>query len=80
MSDDARPDRLLEDETAITEITIQPDGRVYVFGTSRQVLEVLENLHPNDARLGLLLRHVRRMEPPAAETTVITEGGDSRAF
>ncbi len=25
-----------DDETAISEITIRPDGRVYVFGMSRQ--------------------------------------------
>jgi hypothetical protein len=30
------------DETAITEITIHPDGRVFVFGLSREVAEVLE--------------------------------------
>ena len=39
------------DETAITEITIQPDGRIYVFGASRQVLAVLKDLCPHDLRL-----------------------------
>jgi hypothetical protein len=39
------------DETAITEIMIQPDGRIYVFGTSRRVLAVLGELCPNDVRL-----------------------------
>ena len=51
---------LMEDETRITEITIQPDGRVYVFGTSRQVLEVLEALHPGDEKLLRLLGHIRK--------------------
>ena len=49
-----------EDETRITEITIQPDGRVYVFGASRQVLEVLEALHPGDEKLLRLLGHIRK--------------------
>jgi hypothetical protein len=53
---------LLGDETTITEITIQPDGRIYVFGTSRQVLEVLENLRPDDLRLRLRLDRVRQVE------------------
>ena len=50
---------LLGDETTITEITIQPDGRIYVFGTSRRVLEVLEELRPDDPRLRLRLGRVR---------------------
>ncbi len=40
-----------DDETAISEITIRPDGRVYVFGMSRQVLEGLECLQTGDPRL-----------------------------
>ncbi|HLJ96471.1 MAG TPA: hypothetical protein VKU02_25080 [Gemmataceae bacterium] len=40
-----------EDETGISEITILPDGRVYVFGMSLQVLEVLQTLEPSDPRL-----------------------------
>jgi hypothetical protein len=52
----------LEDETQITEITVEPDGRVYVFGTSRRVLEVLEVLRPDDQRLQRLLGHVRQLE------------------
>jgi hypothetical protein len=39
------------DETTITEITIQPDGRIYVFGASRQVLAVLSDLCPGDQTL-----------------------------
>jgi hypothetical protein len=49
----------LSDETLISQITIQPDGRVYVFGASREVLEVLEAVNPIDRRVGLLLRRVR---------------------
>jgi hypothetical protein len=50
------------DETLVTDITIQPDGRVYVFGTSRGVLEVLEQLRPGDTRLQQLLGQVRGHE------------------
>ena len=34
------------DETAMTEIMIHPDGRIFVFGLSREVAEVLESLCP----------------------------------
>ena len=39
------------DETAITEITIRPDGRIYVFGMSHEVLGALAALCPEDATL-----------------------------
>ena len=51
--------RAIEDETCITEITFQPDGRIYVFGTSREMLEILECLQPHDARLNRLLSTTR---------------------
>ncbi len=31
-------------ETNVTDIELMPDGRIFVFGTSRQVLEVLNEL------------------------------------
>src|SRR4051794_3240830 len=49
------------DEDMITEITIAPDGRVYVFGMSRQVMQMMEVLEPNDAKLQRLLQHVRQL-------------------
>jgi hypothetical protein len=42
---------LLPDETAITEIMIRPDGRVYVFGLSYDVLDLLSALEPHNAAL-----------------------------
>ena len=39
------------DETAITEITIGSDGRIYVFGMSQEVLQVLAGLCPENAAL-----------------------------
>ena len=38
----------LDEETSITEITILPDGRIFVFGASREVLEVLDDLKLGD--------------------------------
>lgn len=53
------------DETAVSEITLLPDGRVYVFGMSRQLLEVLETMGVRDPRVRALLRTVH--EELAAE-------------
>jgi hypothetical protein len=44
-----------EDETAITEITIQPDGRIYIFGLSLEVAQVLEGLCPPGHAIGRLV-------------------------
>jgi hypothetical protein len=38
----------LDDETTITEITLQPDGRIFIFGLSREVLAILQDLCPAD--------------------------------
>jgi hypothetical protein len=71
MSDDGVID---DDETHTTEITIQPDGRVYVFGTSRQVLGLLNDLRPNDASLQRRLQ--QPPEPRRSEAAAtITQGG-----
>ena len=45
------------DETNMTEITIQPDGRIYVFGASLPILQILQSLQPNDPRIAAILRH-----------------------
>lgn len=44
------------DETDLSEITIQPDGRIYVFGASLPILQILQSLQPNDARIAAILR------------------------
>ena len=36
------------DETNLTELEIGPDGRVYVFGASREVLQILDALRNQD--------------------------------
>jgi hypothetical protein len=58
----------LADETVLTEITIQPDGRVYVFGASREVLEVLDLISPHDSRLRAILAIPMRSDDSALGT------------
>ena len=72
---------LLQEETTLTEITIQPDGRIYVFGASRPVLEVLESICPPDIRLANLLGHVRAMKKvkETGAQSAATRGGDTSA-
>jgi len=59
--------RLMEpdDETAVSEITILPDGRVFVLGASRQVLEILTVLDPGDAGVKQRLEHAGGAGPCA---------------
>ncbi len=51
-----------DDEAELSEITILPDGRVYVFGTSRPIMEVLSGLNPGDPALASRLIHIRQFE------------------
>jgi hypothetical protein len=48
-----------DDETTLSEITIMPDGRVYIFGASAPVLDALVELNPADALLRRRVRCVR---------------------
>ena len=57
-----KPPLVLDDEKATTELTIAPDGRVFAFGTSRSILEVLAALQPADKRVQRLLEHAQRLE------------------
>jgi hypothetical protein len=53
-------DDLCDAETSITELTFLPDGRICLFGASREVLEVLGSLNLGDASLDSRLAAVRR--------------------
>lgn len=53
------------EETELTEITLQPDGRIYVFGASRDVLEVMNSINPRDAHVRAVLDCVRQVEAAA---------------
>lgn len=56
------PRPVLDEEKTTTELTIAPDGRVFAFGTSRSILEVLAALQPADKRVQRLLQHAQRLE------------------
>jgi len=58
--DDLCDGELCDGETAITELTFLPDGRICLFGASREVLELLSSLNLGDASLDLRLAAVRR--------------------
>jgi len=55
----------LDTEKTTSELTISPDGRVFAFGTSRGVLEVLCAVAPQDMRIRRMLEHVRASEQRA---------------
>ena len=38
------PDAPMQEETNLTEIELLPDGRIFLFGASREVLEVLDTV------------------------------------
>jgi hypothetical protein len=67
----------LDNEKDMTELTIAPDGRVFAFGTSRAILEVLEALRPDDLRVRALLGQVR--EPAAPVMRSQAHGRDTAA-
>jgi len=63
-----------EDESPWTEITIQPDGRVYVFGMSRAVLEVIAQLPTDDPTLRILWEQVQQPgQDPEATTSHVPQ-------
>jgi hypothetical protein len=68
-----------DDETSITEITIAPDGRIYVFGASQGVLEVLDELALGDAAVRERVEHVRSLAAGPTKTGTLPEGPAHRA-
>ena len=50
---------MADDESELTEITIYPDGRIFVFGMSGPMLEILIALEPNNQRLQKLHEQTR---------------------
>ncbi|MEK6260290.1 MAG: hypothetical protein AABP62_16860 [Planctomycetota bacterium] len=51
---------LCDDETAISEMTFLPDGRLCLFGASLELLELLGSLNLGDATLDVRLAAARR--------------------
>ena len=62
----ARQTLNVADETAITEITIGTDGRVYVFGLSREVLAVLVKLCPGSESIEMRLSQLDSLDAPVS--------------
>ncbi len=58
-----RTDDLCDDETAITEITFLPDGRLCLFGASREILELMGSLQLGDTSLDSRLAALRTTQP-----------------
>ena len=55
-----------EDETNITELSFLPDGRVCVFGMSREVLDLLGSLNLGDPVLDRRCAHLRQVNQESA--------------
>jgi hypothetical protein len=53
---------LEDDETAISEISIAPDGRIYVFGASYAVLHIVEGLASGDSELRRRVDYIQALE------------------
>ena len=62
---------ILDDETAITEITFLPDGRLCLFGASREILELLGQLNLGDTALHERLVAIRSTEPTTSQAGTI---------
>lgn len=56
----------MDDETAITEITFLPDGRLCLFGASREILELLGSLDLGDQALNDRLSVIRATDSSVA--------------
>jgi hypothetical protein len=54
-------------EPPCTEIILQPDGRIFVHGLSRQVLDILVDLQPCDPQLQSLLRSAQPAKAAVCE-------------
>jgi hypothetical protein len=64
------------DESAESEITIMPDGRVFAFGITRPLASLLATLPTADARTRRLLERLGRHDPGV---TAAVESGTGEA-
>jgi hypothetical protein len=60
-----------DDETSITELSFLPDGRICVFGMSREVLDLLGELALGDPALARRYEQMRRSK--AGDATAATQ-------
>jgi hypothetical protein len=63
------------DESAESEITIQPDGRVFAFGITKSLVAVLAAIPTSDERTRRLLSRIGSLnrDAPAGEPTQTEE-------
>ena len=57
----------LEDDSQISEINILPDGRVCLFGASRQILEIMDAIPLDTPELKKRIEHLRTIDVRQAE-------------
>lgn len=70
----------LFDETSVTEITIAPDGRIFAFGTSDRVLEILGELAPADVLLQQRIAGLKHLQAVAGtEPRPVTDSTETSA-
>ena len=63
MSTSNEPIELLDDETAITEMTFLPDGRCCLFGASKEILQLLHELNLMDTASTQRLTAIQAIDP-----------------
>lgn len=59
----------LDDETRVTELMIAPDGRIYAFGLSDRVAELLARLAPHELSLHQRIAAIPTSNEAATATT-----------
>ena len=74
-SNEHEPD-VADDETAVTEISFLPDGRICLFGASREIVELLCQLDLGDP--SLLARHLSVQS--SAKQSHIAESNETRVM
>jgi len=68
-----------EDETSLTELELMPDGRIFVFGASGPILEILSQLQaPDDRSVTSRLQGVSP-NPSSNDREVAVSPGNSSA-
>lgn len=72
----SRPDPSPVGETGSTDITIRPDGRIYIKGLSRPVLDILASIQPSDEALRQLVFRVRECEKISISPVTPLHQGD----
>lgn len=69
-----------DEETNITDIELLPDGRIYVFGTSLEVLDLLDGLQGGqDAAVSRRLQSQVNISQPSSSTFLAASAHHGRS-